>query len=242
MTIALITGANRGLGFEISRQLGKKGIDVVVGCRSLENAEQAVEKLIAQGVVAEPLQIDVSSSASIAGAYEQFHATHKTLDILVNNAGILIDFGMTASEIPMQTLRQSFETNFFGAFATTQQFLPLIRRSTAGRIVSMSSDLGSLVATSDPESPQYGVFAAGYQTSKCALNAMTIQFAKELADTNIKVNSASPGVSRTDMGGENAPLSVEQGAATAVWLATLDADGPTGGFYSATLDGGQHDW
>jgi len=139
-------------------------------------------------------------------------------------------------------LRASFETNFFGVFETTQKFLPLIRKSEAGRIVNMTSDLGSLVAMGDPEHPQFGAFAAGYQASKCALNVLTRQFAKELSETNIKVNSASPGLCRTDMGGENAPLSVEQGAATAIWLATLDADGPTGGFYSSTMKGGEHPW
>jgi len=242
MTTALVTGANRGLGLEISRQLGKRGLDVVLGCRNLANAKPAVEQLISEGISAEALEIDVASEQSIKSAFTAFAKTHESLDVLVNNAGILNDFGVTASELPIAILRESFETNFFGAFLTTQHFLPLIKKAASGRIVNMSSDLGSLNATSDPNSPQYDVFAAAYQSSKCALNAMTIQFAKELAGTNIKVNSASPGLSRTDMGGGDAPLSVEQGAATPVWLATLAEDGPSGSFFSATLQSARHKW
>lgn len=242
MATALVTGANRGLGLEISKQLGKKGFEIVMGCRNLANAGDAIRLLKAEGVDATAIELDVSNQQSIESAFRHFSKSRDSLDVLVNNAGILIDFGMTASDLPLEVLRESFETNFFGAFATTQQFLPLMRNAPSGRIVNMSSDLGSLHATTDPNSPQYGVFAAAYQTSKCALNAMTIQFAKELTDTNIKVNSASPGVSQTDMGGKDAPLTVEQGASTAVWLATLDDDGPTGGFYSASRQSAAHEW
>ena len=242
MATALVTGANRGLGLEISKQLGRKGFELVLGCRNLANASDAIRILAAEGIDATAIEMDVSNQQSIESAFRHYAKSRDSLDVLVNNAGILLDFGMTASEVPIGVLRESFETNFFGAFLTTQQFLPLIRKAPSGRIVNMSSDLGSLNATTDPKSPQYDVFAAAYQSSKCALNAMTIQFAKELADTNIKVNSASPGLSQTDMGGKDAPLTVEQGASTAVWLATLDDDGPTGGFYSATLQSAAHDW
>lgn len=242
MTTALITGANRGLGLEISRQLGKQGYAVVLGCRDADNGAQARAQLASEGIDADVLVIDVGDSASIAAACKAFSAQHDALDVLVNNAGILIDFGEHASELPVARLRESFETNFFGAFETTQRFLPLIRKSKSGRIVNMSSDLGSLNAMDDPSGAQYDVLAPGYRASKCALNVLTLLFAKELAGTGIKVNSASPGVSRTDMGGADAPLSVEQGAATAVWLATLDDDGPSGGFFSATVNGQQHPW
>lgn len=215
---------------------------IILGVRDADRGRAALDALSEQNIKAECISIDVSNSASIHAAAESVGAQHQHLDVLVNNAGLLNDYGATASALPLADLRASFETNFFGAFETTQAFLPLIRKSQAGRIVNMTSDLGSLKAMGDPEHPQYATFAAGYQASKCALNVLTRQFSKELGDTAIKVNSASPGLCRTDMGGENAPLSVEQGAATAIWLATLDADGPTGRFFSSTLDGGEHPW
>ena len=242
MKTALVTGANRGLGLEISKQLGEKGLHVLLGCRTFEKAQVAAETLMRQRLSVEPIEIDVSNPESVAAAYQTISANHSALDVLVNNAGVLLDFGTRISELPLENLRQSFETNFFAAFITTQTFLPLIKKSTAGRIVNMSSDLGSMSAMTDSASEQFNVVTPGYRASKCALNVLTIQFAHELANTNIKVNSASPGVARTDMGGENAPFSVEQGAAPAVWLATLDDDGPTGSFYSQTLGGAKHPW
>ncbi len=242
MTTALITGANRGLGLEISRQLGKRGYDIVLGCRDADKGAQAKAQLGSEGINADVLVIDVGDAASIAAAFAAFSAQRNELDVLVNNAGILNDYGQRASEIPVALLRDSFETNFFGAFETTQRFLPLIRKSKAGRIVNMSSDLGSMHAMDDPSGAQYDVLAPGYRASKCALNVVTLLFAQELADTPVKVNSASPGVSRTDMGGADAPFSVEEGAAAAVWLATLDDDGPSGEFFSATLNGQRHPW
>ena len=242
MNIAFITGANRGLGFEIARNLGQGGMHIILGVRDTEKGRAALTTLGEQNISAECISIDVSDSASIHVAAEAVAAKHPQLDVLVNNAGVLNDYGVTASELALTDLRASFETNFFGVFETTKMFLPLIRKSQAGRIVNMTSDLGSLTAMGDPEHAQYSAFAAGYQASKCALNVLTRQFAKELGDTAIKVNSASPGLCRTDMGGEDAPLSVEQGAATAIWLATLDADGPTGRFFSSTLEGGEHPW
>ncbi len=242
MNIALITGANRGLGFEIAQSLGRRGMHIILGVRDADKGRAALDTLGEQNITAECVSIDVSNSASIHAAAKTVAEQHQHLDVLVNNAGLLNDFGVTASALPLADLRASFETNFFGAFETTQAFLPLIRKSQAGRIVNMTSDLGSLTAMGDPEHMQYDAFAAGYQASKCALNVLTRQFAKELGDTAIKVNSASPGLCRTDMGGENAPLSVEEGAATAIWLATLDADGPTGCFFSSTLEGGEHPW
>lgn len=242
MTVALITGASRGLGFEIARQIGKRGVHVIVGARDPRKGLAAVEELESKDITADTVVIEVTDGASIRAAYDWVAANHECLDILVNNAGILNDFGVKASSLLLTDLRASFETNFFGAFETTQIFLPLIRKARAGRIVNISSDLASLEAMCDPEHPQYDVYAAGYQASKCALNVLTRQFAKELAATAIKVNSASPGLCRTDMGGENAPLSVAEGAATAVWLATLEDDGPSGGFFSSTLGGGVHPW
>ncbi len=242
MNIALITGANRGLGFEIAKTLGQHGMYIILGVRDADKGRDALNALNEQNIKGECVNIDVSNGVSIHAAADEVTTRHPHLDVLVNNAGLLNDYGVTASVLPIEDLRASFETNFFGAFETTQAFLPLIRKSQAGRIVNMTSDLGSLTAMGDPEHPQYGAFAAGYQASKCALNALTRQFAKELGDTTIKVNSASPGLCRTEMGGENAPLSVKQGAATAIWLATLDESGPSGQFFSSTLDRGEHPW
>ena len=242
MKTALVTGANRGLGLEISKQLGEKGLHVILGCRTFEKAQATAASLEQRGLSVEPLEIDVSNPASIQSAVDTVRKKHEVLDVLVNNAGVLLDYGTPISELSVDNLRDSFETNFFGAFETTRAFLPLIKKSAAGRIVNMSSDLGSLSAMTDANSQQFGVVAPGYRASKCALNTLTIQFANELTGTNIKINSASPGVARTDMGGENAPFSIAEGAAPAVWLATLDDDGPTGGFFSQTLGGDKHDW
>ena len=242
MKTALVTGANRGLGFEISKQLAERGMHVFMGCRNQEKAELAARSLRDKKLDVSPLEIDVSDTASVGRAFQDLNSQHDHLNVLVNNAGVLLDFGTSASELSLDNLRDSFETNFFGAFLVTQTFLPMLKKAPSARIVNMSSDLGSVHAMTDSSSEQFGVVAPGYRASKCALNTLTIQFANELADTNIKVNSASPGVSRTDMGGADAPFSVEQGAAPAVWLATLDEDGPTGGFYSQTLNGKVHPW
>ena len=242
MKTALITGANRGLGFEISKQLAERGMHVFMGCRTKEKAEVAARSLQEKQLHASAVQIDVADANSIERAYNELNSQHDQLDVLVNNAGVLLDFGTVASELNIDNLRKSFETNFFGAFLVTRTFLPLLKNAPSARIVNMSSDLGSVAAMTDASSEQFGVVAPGYRASKCALNTLTIQFANELAKTNIKVNSASPGVARTDMGGADAPFSIEQGAAPAVWLATLDDNGPSGGFYSQTLDGGSHPW
>ena len=242
MKTALVTGANRGLGLEISKQLAERGYHVLLGGRTQEKAAAAASKLSGHGLSLEAIEIDVANPVSVNAAFNAVKEKHATLDVLVNNAGVLLDFGTAISELSLENLRESFETNFFGAFLTTQTFLPLIKASAAGRIVNMSSDLGSVSAMTDENSEQFSVVAPGYRASKCALNTLTIQFANELADTNIKVNSASPGVARTDMGGEDAPFSVAEGAAPAVWLATLDDEGPSGGFYSQTLGGAEHAW
>ena len=242
MKTALVTGANRGLGFEISKQLAEHGMDVFMGCRNKDKAELAAQSLREQKLEVSPLEINVADTTSVSNAFREISGNVEQLDVLVNNAGVLLDFGTSVSELSLDNLRDSFETNFFGAFLVTQTFLPMLKQAPSARIVNMSSDLGSVAAMTDSSSEQFGVVAPGYRASKCALNTLTIQFANELADTNIKVNSASPGVSRTDMGGADAPFSVEEGAAPAVWLATLDEDGPSGGFYSQTLNGNVHPW
>jgi NAD(P)-dependent dehydrogenase (short-subunit alcohol dehydrogenase family) len=231
--IALITGANKGLGFEIGRQLGKLGTIVLLGSRDKKRGLAAEEKLKAEGIDAHSLIIDVRHEPSVARAADFVAQEYGRLDILVNNAGIMEDKTFKPATIPHDILRDVFDTNFFGVVAVTQAMLPLLKKSEAGRVVNISSSLGSLTLQADPASP-FGEFKfIGYDASKAALNAATIHFAHELRGTPIKVNSACPGWVKTDLGGAEAPGSVESGADTPVWLATLPADGPSGGFFNS---------
>jgi NAD(P)-dependent dehydrogenase (short-subunit alcohol dehydrogenase family) len=232
-TIALVTGANKGLGFEISRQLAQRGIMVLLAARDANKGAEAAAKLQSEGLDVEFIKLDVTDFASITAAAQEIRDRFGKLDILINNAGILLDWGVQPSELDISTLRQTFEVNFFGVFNTTKTLLPLIKLSQAGRIVNVSSTLGSLEDTLDPNSPYFDFRGMAYQSSKTALNALTVQFAKEFADTPIEVNSACPGWVQTDMGTTDAPLTIEQGADTPVWLATLPADSPTGGFFNS---------
>lgn len=229
--IALVTGSNKGLGFEISRQLAKQGITVVMGARSEERGIAAVDKLRQEGLDVYPVKLDVTDSADITALPGFLQDKSGKLDILVNNAGVLLDWGTQPSDLDIDILRQTFEANFFGAFAVTKAVLPLLKQSDAGRIVNISSHLGSLADTLDPKSPYYGFLGTAYQASKTALNALTVQFAKELMKTSVKVNAATPGWVKTDIGSAEAALTPEEGADTPVWLATLPIDGPTGGFF-----------
>jgi NAD(P)-dependent dehydrogenase (short-subunit alcohol dehydrogenase family) len=210
---------------------------VVIGSRDLAQGKNAVEKLRAAGVDAEVLEFDVTQAASHQAAYDYFSSRYGRLDILVNNAGIA---GGTfpgtgpehsAADVPMALLRKVFETNFFAQVALTKTLLPLIRKSPAGRIVNLSSILGSLTLHADPGSPIYHAKSFAYDASKTALNAFTVHLAYELRDTKIKVNSAHPGWVKTDMGGPEAPMELSEGAKTSAALATLPEDGPTGGYF-----------
>ncbi|MCZ6892862.1 MAG: SDR family oxidoreductase [Gammaproteobacteria bacterium] len=241
--IALVTGANRGLGFEICRQLGGQGHTVIVASRDPDKGEAAAEKLRAEGIDAHALQLDVADSASIVAATDTVAKQFGVLDVLVNNAGTFVEeWGTLPSAVTVAQMRETFDTNFFGPLEVLREFIPLMRKSKAGRVVNVSSDMGSLANINNPESIVYDVMGPAYQASKVAINALTTLFAKEFKDTNFKVNSSSPGWSRTDMGGEEAPLSPAEGADTAVWLATLPDDGPTGGFFSATRERGAMEW
>jgi NAD(P)-dependent dehydrogenase (short-subunit alcohol dehydrogenase family) len=228
-TIALVTGANRGIGFEIARQLAQKGSLVLLGARDLGRGEQAAEKLRAEGFDARPVQLDVTDNGSVRRAAQWIDTEFGRLDVLVNNAGIAID-DQAPSQVGTDVLRLTYETNFFGPVAVTQAMVPLLRKSTAGRIVNLSSSLASLALTSDPSSPVFAMNYLAYNASKSALNSMTVSFAKELRDTPIKVNAADPGYTRTDMNHGNGDHDADEGAIAAVRLATLPADGPTGTF------------
>jgi len=238
--IAFITGANRGIGLETARGLGKLGISVVLGSRDQEKGRAAAESLKAEGIKeVEAVRFDIIRTEDHAEVARFLESRYGKLDILVNNAGIApedVDFGApggfnTTPTVKPETLRQVFETNFFAVVHLTQTLLPLIRKSPAGRIVNLSSVLGSLTLHSDPGSDIYFAKAFAYDASKTALNAFTVHLAQALRETPIKVNSAHPGWVKTDMGGPSAPMEVSDGGKTSVQLATLPDDGPTGGFF-----------
>lgn len=228
--IALITGANKGIGEEIARQLGAQGMTVLIGARDQGRGEEAAAELTAGGADAHAVQLDVTDAASIEAAAHQIESEYGRLDVLVNNAGIALDGG-PASALDVDALRRTYETNVFGVFAVTKAFLPLLKKSEAGRIVNHSSGLGSLTQNSDPNGEYAGVKPLAYNSSKAALNMMTVIFAAELKDTPIKVNAADPGFTATDLNQHRGTRTVEQGATAAVRLATLPADGPTGGYF-----------
>jgi NAD(P)-dependent dehydrogenase (short-subunit alcohol dehydrogenase family) len=225
--VALISGANRGIGLEAGRQLARKGVLVVLGSRDPEKGKEAARSITDEGWEAETVRLDVTDGLSVATAVEEIARRHGRIDILVNNAAILIDgpggFRSSLFELKADTARQTFETNVLGPLRLTQAVVPIMQRNGYGRIVNLSSGAGQL---SDMRSG----FPA-YRMSKAALNALTRITAAELASTNIKVNAVCPGWVRTDMGGAEAERPVEVGAETPVWLATLPENGPTGGFF-----------
>jgi NAD(P)-dependent dehydrogenase (short-subunit alcohol dehydrogenase family) len=224
-SVALITGANKGLGLEIARQLGQQGIAVVLGARQ-GKAEAPAAALRAERLDARAVELDVTNAADIAALPAFFEKHFGRLDILVNNAGVQLDNGFDTSP---DSLRQTYEANVIGPYAITQALLPLLRQAPAGRIVNQSSILGSLTTISEGQGGSWAT--PGYTSSKAALNMLTVVLAQHLADTNIKVNAAHPGWVKTDLGGDGAPLGVREGARTAVRLALLPTDGPTGGYF-----------
>jgi NAD(P)-dependent dehydrogenase (short-subunit alcohol dehydrogenase family) len=229
---ALVTGANKGIGFEIARGLSKQGMRVLLGCRSRENGEAAIKALAAEGRSATGLVLDVTQADTIAEAAREIASTYGRLDVLVNNAGISAEGRLPPSKTDLNRVRQVYDTNVFGVIAMTQAMLPLLLRSPSGRIVNVSSSLGSLGLTSDPDHPYSKFNLLGYNSSKSALNAITVQFANELRETPVKVNSVCPGYVATDLNGRTGPRTPEQGARIAIQMAMIDSDGPTGGFFN----------
>ena len=229
--VALITGANKGIGREIARQLGKQGITVVVGARDEARGKEAAAALKSEGVDSRFVPLDVTREESIASAAATIDKEFGKLDILVNNAAIAIDNG-TPSQLDLAVFRRTYDTNVFGVFAVTKAMLPLLHKSDAGRIVNMSSGLGSLAQTSNPNWPFAAVNLLAYNSSKSAINALTVQFANELRNTPIKVNAADPGYVATDLNQNRGHRTVQQGAIAPVRLATLPADGPTAGYFN----------
>jgi NAD(P)-dependent dehydrogenase (short-subunit alcohol dehydrogenase family) len=231
--IALVTGANKGLGFEMARQLGQAGVTVILAARDRQKGEAAAAKLRGEGLDAQFLKLDVTDKRDRAAASAFLEQTFGRLDILINNAGISLD-GLGGGKVATTTedaIHRTFDTNFFAPVALTQALLPLLKKSDAGRIVNMSSILGSQALHADPKSPIYDFKSLSYDASKTALNSFTIHLAHELKDTKIKVNSAHPGWVKTDMGTDAAPMELPEGAKTGVELALLGDDGPSGGFF-----------
>lgn len=224
--VALVTGANKGIGFEVARQLGQQGITVLLGARTKAAADESASKLHNEGIQAIGVQLEVTNAAHIAELASFINEEYGRLDILVNNAGILVG----AHGYDGDFLRDSFEVNTFAPFFITEALLPLLLKSDAGRIVNQSSALGSIGFMETNEQVQK-LATPAYSASKAALNMLTAYWAQKWKDTHLKINAAHPGLVRTQMGGENAELSVEEGAKTAVRLATLPNDGPTGGFF-----------
>ncbi|TMR10262.1 SDR family oxidoreductase [Nonomuraea turkmeniaca] len=224
--IALITGANKGIGYEIARLLAEQGVTAIVGARDEERGRAAAERLGLPYV-----RIDVTDEDSAAAAAKWIEQKFGTLDILVNNAGIAGDLSQVQpSAASARALRDVYETNVFGVVTVTNAMLPLLRTSPAGRIVNMSSELGSLTMAADPASPFADATFLAYNSSKSALNMITVLYARELKDTPIKVNAANPGYCATDLNGHSGFRTAEQGAAIAVRLATLDENGPTASY------------
>ncbi|HME24094.1 MAG TPA: SDR family oxidoreductase [Acetobacteraceae bacterium] len=231
--IALVTGANKGIGFETARQLGKAGICVLMGARDTRLGEAAAATLKAEGLDVRFIHLDLRKPDTIQAAAATIEAEYGRLDVLVNNAGIVDRADGPPSRTSIDAVRRTFDTNMFGALAVTQAMLPLLRKSASARIVNVSSGLGSLAHNSDPGWQFSHVMFLGYSASKAALNMLTVQLAAELRDTGIKVNSADPGYTATDLNDHRGHQTVSQGAAAVIRLALLPDDGPTGAFFSA---------
>jgi len=229
-TIALVTGANKGIGYEIAAGLGALGWSVGVGARDEARREAAVQKLRAGGADAFGVPLDVTDDASVADAARMVQERAGRLDVLVNNAGVTGGMPQTPTTVDLSAVRTAVETNVIGVIRVTNALLPLLLRSAAPRIVNMSSSVGSLTRQTAP-GVETGPISAAYAPSKTFLNALTVQYAKELRDTDILVNAACPGYCATDLNGFRGVRTPEQGAAIAIRLATLPDDGPTGAFF-----------
>lgn len=237
--IAFITGANKGIGLATARRLGQAGVTVIVGARNAGHGAQAVGRLRGEGIDAEAVTIDVTDPASVAAAAERVRERHGRVDVLVNNAGVLPEATeprRTAGPLDRWMFETTFATNVFGVVSVTDAFLPLLQAADAGRIVNVSSTMGSLAEQADPASRYYGMVLPAYQTSKAALNSITIGLAKRLAGTTVTVNAVCPGWVQTDLGGDQnrlvAPTSPEDASRIVARLALANGDdAPNGGFF-----------
>jgi NAD(P)-dependent dehydrogenase (short-subunit alcohol dehydrogenase family) len=228
--IALVTGANKGIGFETARQIARTGVTVLLGARSAALGQQAAATLIAEGLDIRFLPLDITDHATIAAAAETIANDFGHLDILVNNAGIHIHEDSVPSTVPIDVVERTMKTNYVGAVAVTQAMLPLLKKAPSARIVNVSSGLGSITQQADPSYPFAFAKFLAYSASKAALNMFTAHLAYELRDTRIKVNSSDPGYTATDLNGHRGHQTVPEGAAETIRLALLPDDGPTATF------------
>ncbi|CAN7192459.1 SDR family oxidoreductase [Mesorhizobium sp. LjRoot246] len=227
---AVVTGANKGIGHEIARRLATMGFKVWLGARDAGRGMTAAQELRAEGLDVEWLELDVTQDESVAAAARTVGAESPCLDVLVNNAGVAINYELPPSQQHLADIRATYDVNVFGPIRVTQAFLPLLLAAPAARIVMVSSSTGSIGRALD--SGNQSVNLMGYGSSKTALNAITVAFARELAPQGIKINAAAPGYTATDLNGFRGHRTVQQAAEIVIRLATLDADGPTAGYFN----------
>ena len=228
---AVVTGANKGIGREVARRLAADGFKVWLGARNGERGTKAATELRAEGLDVQWLEIDVTKEETVAKAASTIGSVSSHLDVLVNNAGVAINYDRPPSEQAMADIKATYEVNVFGPIRVTQAFLPLLLAAPAARVVMVSSYGGSIGRALDRASPSYSLNMLGYGSSKAALNAIMVCFAKELAPRRILVNAAAPGYTATDLNQHKGHRTVQQAAEIVVRLATLGADGPTGGYF-----------
>jgi NAD(P)-dependent dehydrogenase (short-subunit alcohol dehydrogenase family) len=229
--VALVTGANKGIGFELARQLGRNGVTVLLGARDEKLGEAAANTLKNEGLDVQALKIDLNDPETAKAAAAHIELKYGRLDILVNNAAIVYPGDGLPTVVSLEAIRRTYETNVTGTVAVTQALLPLVRKSASGRIVNVSSGLASLTLSGDPNWVSASSKFLGYAASKAALNMFTVQLAYELRDTAIKVNSADPGYTATDLNGHRGTQTVEEAVVEPLRLALIDDNGPTGAFF-----------
>lgn len=233
MTTALVTGANKSIGFEVAKQLAQKGIYVYLGSRNLESGLEAVNKLKAEGLNnVEAIQLDITDDNSVKNARTEIGKKTETLDILINNAGIYGGYPQAALDATIDKFKAAYDANVFGVVRVTQAFIDLLKKSDEPRIVNVSSSQGSLTLHSDPTYKYYDFKGAVYLSSKSAMNMYTVVLAYELKDSNFKVNAVCPGFTKTDFNGHRGTGTVEDAGKRIVKYALIDNDGPTGKFFS----------
>jgi NAD(P)-dependent dehydrogenase (short-subunit alcohol dehydrogenase family) len=233
MKSALVTGANKSIGFEVARQLAQKGVYVYLGSRNLENGIAAVNKLKAEGLSnVEPIQLDITDDKSVKNARKEIGKKTKALDILINNAGVFGGYPQAALDSSIDQFKAAYDTNVYGVVRVTQAFIDLLKKSSEPRIVNVSSSQGSITLHSDPSYKYYDYKAAVYLSSKSAMNMYTVVLAYELRDSNFKVNAVCPGYTKTDFNGHRGPGSVEDAGKRIIKYALIDESGPTGKFFS----------
>lgn len=230
--VILITGANKGIGYEIAKQLGEQGHFILLAARSPELGLNAIEKLQTLNIKCEYIQLDVTDKSSVDNAASLMTQHYQCIDVLINCAGILLDMTRKISEVSLEEFKQTIDVNLLGVFNVTNAFMPLLEQSKAGQIINLSSDLGSLAQASNPESKFDFISSPTYRAAKAAVNMLTLSYARELRGSTIRVNAVSPGWCKTDLGGPNAPNSAAKGADTVVWLAEQEKCPHHGVFFS----------